>query len=95
MRTSNFSFTSLAGVDSFELNPVTSQKSFYGKAIVYCFADGSRLLRSYDTPVAYMAADGTISRLWGGWSATTGKHVASFCGLNKKGFMALPLTEEF
>ena len=76
---------------TYELMPTNNQKSFYGKAIILTFSDGSRVLRSYSTYVAKIDSDGTIKRLWGGWSATTGKHIASFCGLNKKAFTALPL----
>lgn len=32
---------------------------------------------------------GSLVRLWGGWSNTTGKHIKAFCGLNKAGFMGL------
>lgn len=32
-------------------------------------------------------------RLWGGWSATTGRHIAAFCGMNKKEFTNLPLAK--
>lgn len=75
----------------FELVPTTSQKSFYGKAVVLCFSDGSQVLKSYETFVAKRLPNGDIVRLWGGWSATTGKHIRSFCGMNKAEFTALPL----
>lgn len=41
--------------------------------------------------VAKIDANGNVIRLWNGWSATTGRHIASFCGLNKKEFLNLPL----
>lgn len=75
----------------YELMPRTSQKSFYGKALVLTFSDGSKVLQSYSTWVAKIDANGNITRLWGGWSATTGKHIAAFCGLNKREFCALSL----
>ena len=75
----------------YELRPASSQKSFYGKALILTFSDGSKVLQSYSTWVAKITPDGQILRLWGGWSATTGKHISSFCGLNKREFCALPL----
>lgn len=75
----------------YELRPTTSQKSFYGKAIILTFSDGSKVLKSYSTLVAKQLPNGQIVRLWGGWSATTGRHIAAFCGLNKREFCALPL----
>lgn len=76
---------------SYELRPTSSQKSFYGKALVLTFSDGSKVLQSYSTLVVKITPGGQIIRLWGGWSATTGKHIAAFCGLNKREFCALPL----
>lgn len=35
------------------------------------------VLVSYDTPVCAIR-DGEFVRLWGGWSATTGRHVNQF-----------------
>lgn len=74
---------------TYELRPVTRQKSFYGKAVVEVADDGSQTLLSYGTPILRINADGTKKRLWFGWTATTGKHIRSFCGLNKSGFEAL------
>lgn len=75
---------------SYDLTPCTSQKSFYGKAKVHIYADGTKLLQSYDTIVLRVYPDGRMVRSWSGWSATTGKHIRSFCGLNKAGYLALP-----
>lgn len=75
----------------YELTPTDGHKSFYGKAIVIVEPSGREILISYTTPVAAKEPDGTISRLWAGWSATTGRHIAAFCGLNKKAFTALPV----
>lgn len=38
--------------------------------------------------------NGNVIRLWDVWSATTGRHIASFCGLNKKEFLNLPLNNK-
>ena len=78
---------------SYELMPTTCRKSFYGKAIVKQFADGSEVLQSYTTDVLKKTAEGVFIRLWGGWSATTGTHIKSYCGMSKKEFMALPMGE--
>lgn len=73
----------------YELTP-TRQKSFYGKAIVEELSNGISVLYSYGTRIMEMKPNGEMRRIWDGWSATTGKHIASFCGLNKKGYFALP-----
>ncbi len=65
------------------------RKSFYGKAKVEVSPDGSETLYSYNTPIIKKMASGDLVKLWSGWSATTGRHIAAFCGLNKAGFMAL------
>lgn len=46
-------------------------------------------LYSYNTPIIKRLSNGSLVRLWGGWSNTTGKHIKAFCGLNKAGFMGL------
>lgn len=73
----------------YELMP-KYRKSFYGKAVVDIAADGTETLYSYNTPILKRSKDGTLTRLWSGWSATTGSHIAAFCGLNKAQFCALP-----
>lgn len=72
------------------LVPNDSHKSFYGKAKVKTYTDGTRVLQSYNTDVAKIDADGNIIRLWNGYSATTGRHISAFCGLNKKEYLELP-----
>ena len=57
---------------------------------LYC-DDGSAILQSYETQVLRIYPDRTIHRLWNGWSATTGKHIRKFCGLNKKQYLELPM----
>lgn len=74
----------------YELIPTNSQKSFHGKAIIIIDDEGTETLISYDTPIIERTADGKLNRLWfGDWTATTGRHIKSFCGLNKKQFMEL------
>ena len=77
----------------YELKPSDGRKSFYGKAVVEVDASGETLY-SYNTPIIKRTAAGELVRLWAGWSATTGRHIAAFCGLNKAGFMALPHTPD-
>ena len=76
-------------VNTYYLVPTTSQKSFYGKAIVKVYSDDSQVLQSYQTDVLQRNPNGTLKRLWFGWSATTGRHIKAFAGLNKKEFEAL------
>lgn len=83
---------SLRNCNKSELLPI-NQKSFYGKAVIYHLANGTRVLKSYSTIIAMIDKKGNIRRFWGGWSATTGKHIKAFCGLNKKGFTDLPLAD--
>ena len=73
----------------YELTPVDHHKSFYGKAIIGIDADGGETLYSYGTPILTRTAAGELVKLWDGWTATTGRHIAAFCGLNKTGFTAL------
>ena len=71
---------------SYDLSPIhISQKSFYGKARVYAVEDGRDnyyTLSSYGTAVVsvYVGTDNIpyIKRLWGGYSATTMRHVNEF-----------------
>lgn len=72
-----------------ELTPRDNRKSFYRKAWVIQYANGAEALLSYETIVA-VKVNGQIFRTWSGWSATTGRHIAAWCGLNKKAYEALP-----
>ena len=81
-------------IKSYELLPVDSHKSFYGKARVFVYEDGTEVLRSYETDVITRTPSGKLFRTWPDWSATTGRHVKSFCGLNKAGYEALPFLAE-
>ena len=63
------------------LEPYDSHVSFYGKAKVITSSIGNttlQYLQSYETIVAVFDGKELI-RLWDGWSATTGRHIASFC----------------
>lgn len=73
----------------YELTPTSGQKSFYGKAIVKVEDNGTEILESYRTPIVKKTASGELIRLYDGWTATTGKHIKAFCGLNKKEYMSL------
>lgn len=73
----------------YDLIPNDSHKSFYGKAKVYIADDGTETLYSYNTPIIKRTVTGELVRMWDGWSATTGRHIAAFCGLNKAGYMSL------
>lgn len=73
----------------YELTPNNGRKSFYGKAIVEIAADGSETLYSYNTPIIKRSSNGDLVKLWDGWTATTGRHIKAFCGLNKAEFLAL------
>lgn len=73
----------------YELSPTDSRKSFYGKCKVIVEDDGREILYSYGTKIMTKYPDGKLVRHWGGWSATTGRHIASFCGLNKKQYLEM------
>ena len=62
-----------------ELKPTDSRKSFYGKARVVIAKNGDKTLISYTTPVLKLSADGKLEKLWHGYSATTMRHINSFC----------------
>lgn len=72
-----------------ELEPTNGRVSFYHKAKVYIDKKGNEFLKSYDTFVCYKDKHGMIHRIWDGWTNTTGNHIKSFCGLNKKEFTRL------
>ena len=60
------------------LAPIDGRKSFYGKAKVTERADGAAVLKSYETDVCMIDADGRFHRFWDGESATTMRHVNAF-----------------
>lgn len=63
---------------TYNLKPMDNRKSFYGKAKVEERDDGSKVLYSYGTPVCGVTVSGRFFRAWGGYSATTMRHVNSF-----------------
>ena len=63
---------------TYNLKPMDNRKSFYGKAKVEEQDDGSKVLYSYGTPVCGVTVSGRFFRAWGGYSATTMRHVNSF-----------------
>lgn len=69
---------------TYELEPTTGQKSFWKKARVVEYPDNTKVLYSYGTPVMMVYRGKELVRLWNGYSATTQKHINSFCGCNKK-----------
>ena len=73
----------------FELMPNDGRKSFYGKAIVEIDNEGNETLYSYGTPIITKRTNGEMVKHWYGWSATTGRHIKAFCGLNKAQYGAL------
>ena len=75
---------------TYELIPSDGRKSFYGKAHVVVHDDGSEDLYSYGTLVMSNRG-GKLHRRWGGWTATTGRHVKAFCGMSKSEYLALPV----
>lgn len=74
-----------------DLTPNGSRKSFYGKAKVVIDDNGQKTLFSYDTEIMRITPDGTLVKLWDGWSTTTGRHIKAFCGLSKKEYDELPI----
>ena len=73
----------------YELIPTDGRKSFYGKAVVIVEDNGTETLYSYGTPIIKRLVSGELVKLWSGWSATTGRPIQAFCGLNKAAYMNL------
>lgn len=65
----------------YELPCYGREKSFYGKANVEEH-DGVKDLISYTTTVCRIDRKGEFHRLWGGYSATTMRHINSFRIMN-------------
>lgn len=68
-------------IRTFELKPDDSHKSFYKKAFVEEWDNGDKRLFSYGTLVCIITSEGNFIRTWGGWSATTQRHVNAFLSL--------------
>lgn len=60
-----------------------------GAPVVIIDDNGTEHLISYNTEILQKDKNGTIKRVWTGWSQTTGKHIKAYCGLNKAGYDAL------
>ena len=73
----------------YELIPIDGRKSFYGKAIIDLQDDGTATLYSYGTKIISKNRDGLLTRYYNGYTATTGRHIKAFCGLNKTEFLKL------
>lgn len=71
----------------------TTQKSYYGKALVKECEDGTVILQSYQTDVLKIE-NGNLIKLWDGYSVTTMNHINDFCRqngfptFNKKSWLA-------
>lgn len=74
---------------TYELIPTDGRKSFYGKAVVIVEDSGTETLYSYGTPIIKRLVSGELVKLWDGWTATTGRHIQAFCGLNKAAYTNL------
>jgi len=79
---------------SYELVPTDGHKSFYHKAIVEVDGSGTETLFSYGTKIISKDSKGNLTRFYVGWTATTGRHIKAFCGLNKAEFLELPVSRE-
>lgn len=62
----------------YDLPCLDRRKSFYGKARIKETENGEKVLQSYNTEVCKINANGQFVRMWGGYSATTMRHVNSF-----------------
>lgn len=79
----------------YDLKPTDGHKSFYGMAKVKD-CEETHFLYSYGLMVAGIE-DGLLHRHWGGYSATTMRHINSFCEtygaskINKKKWLEMPV----
>lgn len=62
----------------FDLVPTDGRKSFCGKAKVVVANDGTATLYSYNTEICRVK-DGKFTKVYQGWTATTGRHITAFC----------------
>lgn len=83
------------------LAPVTSRnQSYYGKAKRIEFK-GVKYLKSYDTIVCAITAEGEFIRLWDKYSPTTGNHINDFRAfygfetISKKEWGKIEVTKNF
>lgn len=66
-----------------------NQKSFGCKAVIEVNDDGTETLFSYNIKIVSKMPNGELIKHWDGWTATTGKHIKAFCGMNKKEYSVL------
>lgn len=78
-------------VNRYELSPTNGRKSFYGKAMVQEYEDGSKTLFSYATPIITQRKNGELVPHYTGrkYGSTTASHVKAFCGITKDGYRKL------
>lgn len=63
----------------YELTPrYDSRKSFYGKAHIIEYPDGTKQLQSYNTIVCELSPNGVFRSLWDGRTQTTSRHIREF-----------------
>ena len=77
-------------MEMYEEMPTDGRKIFYNKAVVKIDDNENKTLYSYGTPIIKKTVAGELTKLWAGWSSTTGRHIKAFCGLKKSEFMELP-----
>lgn len=77
----------------YELKPTNGRRSFYNKAYVEVDDAGNETLFSYNTPVLRRDKDGSFHRLYNGFTFTTGVHIKSFCGMDKKAYLKLEVEQ--
>ena len=61
-----------------ELPCMEYRKSFYGKAKIYEYENGTKELRSYGTPVCELTADNQFVQYYESNTMTTKRHISSF-----------------
>jgi hypothetical protein len=78
-------------IKTYNLEPQNGRKSFYGKAQVKVLDNETEILYSYGTSIMAKFPNGHLYRFVDWISTTTGNHIKSFCGLDKKGFLGLEM----
>lgn len=89
--------------DLIPLSPVNiRQKSFYGKAHLRKYSDGKVELVSYNTVVCAVKDNAFFVKYWGGYSATSLRHINSFLALfdgdiklSKSQWLRLDIDEDY
>ena len=77
-------------MEIYEISPTDRRASFCGKCRVFEIK-GKKYLQSYETFVMFRDENGNFHRVYDDFTATTGRHIKAFSGMNKKAFFALPL----